>query len=225
MQRMTIKTAATATDLGRFTAIAAAWTIDREGDQIVRGAFAGTIGKWQASDKRLPLHWNHGGSASDVIGWVDPASLREADEGLLVKGQLDIEDSEVAREAWRSMRNNAVSLSFGYLVTKSRDRKDGIRELLEVDLFEISIVPHPANEDTRILSMKGARETTGVPDLDTDHDWEFQARKKRWNELWRQRDEEARKERELQQWIEEIQAETARDEKRNRPVQIKRFEV
>ena len=53
------------------------------------------------------------------------------------------------------MRNNAVSLSFGYLVTKSRDREDGIRELLGIDLFEIPIVPVPANPETRILSMKG----------------------------------------------------------------------
>ena len=110
-----------------------------------------------------------------MIGWIDPAGMRETDEGLLVKGQLDLQDSETAREAWRSMKNNAVSLSFGYMISKSRDREDGIRELLGVDLFEISIVPHPANEDTRFLELKGARETTGVRDLDTFLDDEFRA--------------------------------------------------
>ena len=225
MQRMTIKTAATTTDLGRFTAIAAAWTIDREGDQIVKGAFAATIKRWQESAKRLPVHWNHSGAASDVIGWIDPAGMRETDEGLLVKGQLDLQDSETAREAWRSMKNNAVSLSFGYMISKSRDREDGIRELLGVDLFEISIVPHPANEDTRFLELKGARETTGVRDLDTVLDDEFRALKATWDRIDRQRDEEVRKERELERWIEEIDAETAREAKRNRPIQIKRFEV
>jgi hypothetical protein len=34
----------------------------------------------------------------------------------------DDEHSEVAREAWRSMRNNAVSLSFGYVALKTRKR-------------------------------------------------------------------------------------------------------
>lgn len=173
MQHMTIKAASTATDQGRFSAIAATWGIDREGDQIVKGAFAETIRRWQQSGKRLPLHWNHGGEAANVIGWIDAGSLREAKEGLYVKGELDLEDSDVAREAWRSMRNNAVSLSFGYLVTKSRDREDGIRELLGIDLFEISIVPVPANPETRILSLKGASETTGVRDLDTVRDEEF----------------------------------------------------
>jgi hypothetical protein len=33
---------------------------------------------------------------------------------------------------------------------------DGVRELREVDLFEISIVPAPANEDTRLLSLTSA---------------------------------------------------------------------
>ena len=133
--------------------------------------------------------------------------------------------AEAAREAWRSMKNNAVSLSFGYMISKSRDREDGIRELLGVDLFEISIVPHPANEDTRFLELKGARETTGVRDLDTVLDDEFRALKATWDRIDRQRDEEVRKERELERWIEEIDAETAREAKRNRPIQLQRFEV
>jgi hypothetical protein len=46
-----------------------------------------------------------------------------------------------------------VALSFGYMTVKSQSR-DGINELLELDLFEISIAPHPANPHTRILEMK-----------------------------------------------------------------------
>ena len=225
MQHLTIKAASTATDLGRFTAIAAAWSVDREGDQIVKGAFAATIKRWQESAKRLPVHWNHSGAASDVIGWIDPAGMRETDEGLYVKGQLDLEDSETAREAWRSMKNNAVSLSFGYMISKSRDREDGIRELLGVDLFEISIVPHPANEDTRFLELKGARETTGVRDLATVLDEEFRTLKATWAKVQRQHDEKARKERRLEQLIAEVEAESARDEKRNRPIQVKTFSI
>jgi len=100
------------------------------------------------------LHWNHDGAAASVIGWIDPATMRETSEGLRVSGKLDIDTSETAREAWRSMKNNAMSLSFGYLTVKHRKRSDGINELHELDLFEISIVPAPANPDTRILEMK-----------------------------------------------------------------------
>jgi hypothetical protein len=52
------------------------------------------------------------------------------------------------------MKANAVALSFGYLVIDQKQGRDGINELREIDLFEISIVPSPANPDTRILEMK-----------------------------------------------------------------------
>ena len=82
--------------------------------------------------------------------------MREiAGVGLYVKGKLDLDDSEVAREAWRSMQDNRVALSFGYIAVKSRSA-ERITDLLELDLFEISIVPSPANPQTRILEMKSA---------------------------------------------------------------------
>jgi HK97 family phage prohead protease len=119
-----------------------------------------------------PVHWNHSGAAADIIGAIDPAAMREIpDEGLYVEGKLDLQDSDVAREAWRSMKNNAVSLSFGYVTLKTRNR-GGVNDLLELDLFEVSIVPHPANPDTRVLSMKAAVTERRVP---TDADLRAQA--------------------------------------------------
>jgi hypothetical protein len=47
-----------------------------------------------------------------------------------------------------------VALSFGYRATKKRKRDDGIQDLLEIDLFEITVTPGPANPETRFLSMK-----------------------------------------------------------------------
>jgi hypothetical protein len=91
LQHKTIKAASRAsTELGEFSAIAAAWSIDRDGDQIVRGAFGRTIERWQASGKRIPLHWNHSPVPKDIIGSVDPASMREIDDGLFTRGKLDL---------------------------------------------------------------------------------------------------------------------------------------
>jgi HK97 family phage prohead protease len=163
MEHLTVKAVAAATELGEFTAIAATYGIDRVKDQIVPGAFERTIARWQASSKSLPVHWNHSGAAADIIGAIDPAAMREVpDEGLYVEGKLDLEGSEVAREAWRSMKNDAVSLSFGYATLQTRKRGD-VTDLLELDLFEVSIVPHPANPDTRVLSMKAAVAERPVP--------------------------------------------------------------
>jgi len=83
-----------------------------------------------------------------IIGWVDPASMREIREGLFVRGKLDLENSEAARDVWQLVKNNTISLSFGYLVTDPSKRADGIQELRESDLFEVSLTPAPANPDT-----------------------------------------------------------------------------
>jgi phage head maturation protease len=68
-----------------------------------------------------------------------PVDLVEPiDDGLLVAGQLHLEESEKAHEIWRSVKAGAVALSFGYLVKPEHTRDDGIRELTELDLYEIT---------------------------------------------------------------------------------------
>ena len=46
-----------AQDRGEFSAFAATYDVDRVQDRIVHGAFENTIARWQASGKRLPVHW------------------------------------------------------------------------------------------------------------------------------------------------------------------------
>jgi HK97 family phage prohead protease len=150
----TLEAKATTTDLGEFTALAAAYSVDRTNERILPGAFKGTIERWQESGKQIPVHWDHMGDAKNVIGAVDPAFMRETDDGLVVKGQLDLDESEIAREAWRSMKKNRIGLSFGYLVTAHGKAKDGVLELKALDLFEVSITPAPVNPDTRFIDMK-----------------------------------------------------------------------
>jgi hypothetical protein len=68
--------------------------------------------------------------------------------------RLDLEDSDTGREAWRSVKANRVGLSIGYLTERSHKDADGVTVLDSIDLFEISIVPAPANAGTRILATK-----------------------------------------------------------------------
>lgn len=157
-KQITLEAKATATEQGSFVAIAAAYSVDRVGDRIVPGAFSGSIARWQGAGKSVPLHWDHEGDPGSIIGSVDPAGMQETDEGLEVKGQLDLENSEKAREAWRAMKTGSMSLSFGYIATKQQKGADGVNELHEIDLFEVSVVPAPANADTRFLSLKAIPE-------------------------------------------------------------------
>ena len=211
---------------GTAVLLVAAYTKDRGGDVIQRGAFKSTIAAWVKSGKQLPLAWDHDtGEPERLIGTVDPRSLKETRDGLLAEAHLDLDGSETAREVWRLVKSDSIGVSFGYLVTDQEDAGDDVRLLKGIDLFEISLTAVPMHGDTKVVSWKSAREATGVRDLDTVLDEEFQAMKKRWDELGRQRDEEARKERQLEQMIEEINAETAREEKRNRPIKVKRFSI
>lgn len=156
-----VKTAAVGevTERGQFSALAATWSVDRTNEQIRPGAFRRSISRWQESGRSIPLHWNHSTGPADIIGSIDPQLTRETSEGLVVEGRVDLEDSTTAREAWRSMKRDRLALSFGYVVNKERKRGDGVTELLELDLFEISVVPRPANPATRFLSVKGTDST------------------------------------------------------------------
>lgn len=171
MHKTATATVEATTDEGTFLAIAAAYSTDRQGEEIVPGAFTLSIARWQASGKDVPVHWNHDDSAEAVIGSIDPRSMVERADGLHVAGRLDLEDSELAREAWRSVKGNRIALSFGYLATKTAKRDDGVTLLEELDLYEVSLTPAPANADTRVLSWKSAGadvvpDTAAEPTLD-----------------------------------------------------------
>jgi HK97 family phage prohead protease len=233
-----VLTDATVTDLGYFEAIAAAYTVDRQNELIVKGAFEDSITAWKHQGRPVPIHWNHQGSAENVIGSVDPQTMVEVDEGLVVEGQLDLETSEVAREAWRSMKAGRIALSFGYVVTSDFKREDGVRELLGVDLYEISLTPSPANPDTRITSMKSAR---GADDLAGVLNGFFTGRSKASNQSdgsddfarsvadylkWPEhRDVRHRMDREVSKLAAELEAKRAKEEKAARPIRIKTFSI
>jgi len=59
---------------------------------------------------------------------------------------------------WRLAKSGTLGFSFGYLTTDEYKRPDGTREIRGLDLFEISIVAAPANQDTRVLSTKALDE-------------------------------------------------------------------
>ncbi|SLJ94330.1 HK97 family phage prohead protease [Novosphingobium mathurense] len=108
-------------------------------DTIRRGAFARTLAERRDP---LPLFWQH---RPDLrIGWIE--TLAEDARGLRVIAALDNPQGAAAL----SLRNGAVSgLSFGYRARTSRPGRDG-RELLDIDLFEVSLVSRPMQHGARV---------------------------------------------------------------------------
>ncbi len=146
-------------DKGEFVALAACFnTVDRVGDRIIPGAFSKTLELHRTSAKSaIPLLWDHkGGDPEYVIGAVDSSTMREVDAGLEVSGKIDLE-SDKGKEAWRAIRSGSMSLSFGFLTLKQRTASDGVNELLELDLLEVSVVSSPAHASTHFISLKSER--------------------------------------------------------------------
>jgi len=108
-------------------------------DAIRPGAFARTLAERRDP---LPLFWQH---RPDLrIGWVQMAT--EDARGLRVIAAVDNPDGA----AGLALRRGAVTgLSFGYRARSSRSGAEG-RDLLDLDLFEVSLVTHPMQHGARV---------------------------------------------------------------------------
>lgn len=118
-------------DAGTFTGYASVFDmVDTYGDAVQRGAFKKTLKEKQ----QFPLLWSH--DISKPIGII---SGKEDKKGLEITGQLNL-DVQLAREIRSLMAQRAVTgLSIGYNAVKELiDSETGIRQLLEVNLWEIS---------------------------------------------------------------------------------------
>lgn len=121
--------------------------VDQGMDVVAPGAFSKTLGK-----RKVKMLWQH--DTSDVIGvWEE---IREDERGLYVKGRCLPEVAKGA-EAIALMKAGAIdSMSIGYRTMEAEPDSDQrhVRKLLEIDLFEISLVTFPMLPDARITSVK-----------------------------------------------------------------------
>lgn len=117
----------------RFAGYAALFDrVDRGGDVLRKGAFARAVAKGP-----VPLLIEH--RPGTRIGRVE--HLAEDRRGLRVIARVD-PGATVA---------NGAGLSFGYRVRRSRG--EGPRELIEVELVEVSLVSRPMQPDARVHAV------------------------------------------------------------------------
>lgn len=133
-------------------------TPDSYGDIIEPGAFTKTIEKRRESGHPFPLCWNHDFSA--VIGAVE---VEEKERGPFCEGSFI--ETEQAQDVRKMVQSGAVyQFSFAYDVLKRRDptaeeEKAGVLNVLqEVEVYEISVVTVPANQNAQITEIKTAPE-------------------------------------------------------------------
>lgn len=119
--------------------------IDSYGDVVLPGSFTKTIAENGGHIKVLAQHdtWN-------VIGL---AMLEDGPDGLWCEGQLELELPS-AQEMYVRLKKGLIDgISIGYETIKERFDK-GIRYILEVRLWEISLVTFPACGSARVTAVK-----------------------------------------------------------------------
>ena len=136
---------------------ASTWTKtpDSYGDIVIKGAFTETLKKRKATGHPFPLCFNH--DFDQIIGAVFEAE--EDDYGLKIRASFL--NTPAAQEKRELVKEGIVwQFSFAYSVLGSEapteeEKKQGIfQKLTKLDLYEVSLVPAPANQTAVVTEIK-----------------------------------------------------------------------
>jgi hypothetical protein len=143
---------------GRFEGVASVYgNIDSYRDVVEKGAFAKTITE---RGSRVPILAEH----KDTIGSGD---VFDAGTHLGVRGRI-LMTVQKGREYVELAKAGVVrGLSIGYRTIKEEfDATRKVRRLLEVKLYEVSLVTFPANELATIKTTGPADDSTAASDAE-----------------------------------------------------------
>lgn len=136
---------------GTIEVLAVVWgVVDDYGTRFVKGAFTESI------EARLPtIAWAH--------DWSEPVgravSYRETDEGLFITARLDIGQG-IARadQAYAQLKSGTLDdVSIGFWRLADRTAEDGVTEITEGDLDEVSVVLRGAVPGAKVMAVRSAR--------------------------------------------------------------------
>jgi hypothetical protein len=125
--------------------------IDAARDMVMPGAFSRTL-KMRGL-RRIPMLFQH--DPAEPIGvWFE---LTEDFRGLRARGKL-VPEVARARELIALVKSGAVDgLSIGFRTVKGRiDPATRVRKIIDLDLWEISIVTFPLLAGARVRAVKGS---------------------------------------------------------------------
>ena len=136
-------------------------TPDSYGDIIEPGAFTETIKAREESGHPFPLCFNHDFSA--VIGAVD--SVKDTEKGPFISAHFL--DTQLAQDVRKMLQSGAIyQFSFAYDIKGRRnpteeEEKEGVMNVLtDLEVFEISVVTVPANQNAVATEVKSVEPET-----------------------------------------------------------------
>lgn len=121
---------------------------DRGGDVVAVGAYRASLERLAAAGGRVRMLWQH--DPAQPIGIWD--EVREDQRGLWVTGRL-LPEVARAREAAALLAAGAVEgLSIGYRTKRAEKLGGGGRRLIELELWEVSLVTFPMLPNARVAA-------------------------------------------------------------------------
>lgn len=150
---------------GEFDGYGAVFNVeDSYSDVIQKGAFEKSLSKWKEKSRLPAMLWQH--QVDEPIGVY--TDMHEDDHGLYVKGQLLIDSDQLAKRAYGHLKAGSISgMSIGFNYEPDGVKYDSEQDVYLVsgiDLWEVSLVTFPANDEARVSSVKNSLASGDVPD-------------------------------------------------------------
>lgn len=131
---------------------------DSWGDVVAAGAFKESLENRWNGGKGIPLLWAH--KMDDLNAFIGTANADEDEKGLHFVAEFDeTEEAQRVRELYKSGRLSKFSFAYDVLEAGMTTLEDGAKanELRKLDIYEISCVLVPANDDAGVLDVKAGR--------------------------------------------------------------------
>lgn len=144
---------------GQIEGYASTWIKqpDSYGDIVKQGAFTKTLEERWNGGKGIPFLWAH--KMDDLKAFIGTAEAEEDEKGLhFVATFDDSEEAQKVRQLYKDGRLRKFSFAYEVKDAGPVTLEDGTKanELRELELFEISAVTVPANEDAGVVDVKAA---------------------------------------------------------------------
>lgn len=154
---------------GQIEGYASTWIRrpDSYGDVVAKGAFTKTLAERWNGGVGIPLLWAH--QMDEIKSFIGTATADEDEKGLHFVADFDAtEEAQRVRQLYKDGRLRSFSFAYDTLDWAPVELEDGTKanELRELDLFEISCVTVPANDDAQVVDIKSGRRNS-AKDLDT----------------------------------------------------------
>lgn len=132
--------------------------VDLGGEVVEPGAFTRTLKKTKGKVKMFSEHMF-------AIGMFDAV---EDSKGLKVSGHALIDDVQVARETHALAKAGVFDgMSIGFRTIKAAEGEGNIRRLLELELFEVSLLPFPMNPKAKPTRVKTLEQVERISSMKT----------------------------------------------------------